>query len=179
MTSPLLADLLAGNARFVQDGWDPADALRLTPPAKRLAVLACMDTRYNVERVLGLQHGDAKIIRNAGNWLDDGALRSLIIAVHLLGVEHIAVMGHTKCGMLNVGRGEYRVARSISARSGIPLHEVMRPEFQRWLGGITDVEEHVRSGMHLLRTHPYMPKELDVFGLVYDNDNGRVRPVAP
>lgn len=178
MTSALLGELLEGNARFVQEAWDPQDAQRLSPPAKRLAVLACMDTRYNVERVLGLQHGDAKIVRNAGNWVDDGALRSLAIAVHLLGVEHIAVMGHTKCGMLLVGQGEYRVARSISAKSGIPLHELMRPEFQRWLGGIADPEAHVRAGVQVLRTHPYMPKELQVFGLIYDNDTGRVRPVG-
>lgn len=173
----LLDELLEGNARFVQQDWDEADAQRLAPPAKRLAILACMDTRYNVERVLGLQHGDAKIIRNAGNWLDDGALRSLVIAVHLLGVRHIAIMGHTKCGMLSVGRGEFRVARSIAEQAGVPLYEVMRPEFQRWLGGITDVEEHVRHGVDLVRRHPYMPKELDVFGLIYDNDTGRVRPV--
>ncbi|MBW3581696.1 MAG: carbonic anhydrase, partial [Euryarchaeota archaeon] len=100
---PLIDDLLDGNARFVEEGWDPEDATLPAPPAKRLAVVACMDTRYNVERVLGLSHGDAKIVRNAGNVVDDGTMRSLIVAVHLLGVEKVAIMGHTKCGMTLVG----------------------------------------------------------------------------
>ena len=173
----LVDDLLEGNSRFVQSGWDPTDAELAAPPAKRLAVVACMDTRYNVERVLGLTHGDAKIIRNAGNFVDDGTLRSLIVAVHLLDVRHVAIMGHTKCGMTLVGRGEFRIARSIHSTTGAPLHEVMRPDFQRWLGGIGDVEENVRRSMSLVRGHPYMPSDLDVFGLVYDNASGKVRLV--
>lgn len=173
----LLDELLKGNERYVQGGWDPADRELSAPPAKSLAVVACMDTRHNVERVLGLEHGDAKIIRNAGGVVDDGALRSLIVAVHFLGVRNIVVMGHSKCGMTQVGRGEFRIARSINAMTGVPLHEVMRPDFQRWLGGFPDVEAQVKESCDLLRNHPYMPKDLHVFGLVYDNDTGRVKPV--
>ena len=170
-------DLLKGNEQYVHHAWEPSDADLTAPPAKRLAVVACMDTRHNVERVLGLQHGDAKIIRNAGNVVDDGTLRSLIVAVHLLGVRSVAVMGHTKCGMTVVGRGEFRIAHSIAERAGVALHEVMRPDFQRWLGGFEDPVENVRTSVQLVKHHPYMPKDLDVFGLVYDNDTGRVRPV--
>jgi carbonic anhydrase len=170
-------ELLAGNARYVREAWEPSDADLVAPPAKRLAVVACMDTRHNVERVLGLQHGDAKIIRNAGNVVDDGTLRSLIVAVHLLGVRTVAVMGHTKCGMTIVGRGEFRIARSIAETADVPLHEVMRPDFQRWLGGFEDPEANVRRSVQLVRRHPYMPRDLDVFGLLYDNDTGRVGPV--
>jgi carbonic anhydrase len=173
--SSLLDELLAGNRHYVAEDWESSDAELAAPPAKRLAVVACMDTRHNVERVLGLKHGDAKIIRNAGNLIDDGTLRSLIVAVHLLEVKHVAVMGHTKCGMTLVGRGEFRIARHISATTGVALHEVMRPDFQRWLGGVADVEQHVREGVTLLRNHPYMPKDLNVFGLVYDNDTGLVK----
>lgn len=176
-TMGLLDELLAGNARFVSSSWNPSDADLDAPPAKRLAVVACMDTRYNVEKVLGLEHGDAKIIRNAGNVVDDGTLRSLIIAVHLLGVEKIAIMGHTKCGMTRVGRGEFRVARSIHTRAGVPLHDVMRPDFQRWLGGFDDPVGHVRRSMDLVRNHPYMPRDLEIFGLVYDNATGLVQAV--
>lgn len=185
---PLIDDLLSGNRQFVKDGWDPGDRELVAPPARRLAVVACMDTRHNVERVLGLAHGDAKIIRNAGNHIDDGTLRSLIVAVHLLDVQHVAVMGHTKCGMTTVGRGQFRIARSIHERAGVPLHEVMRPDFQRWLGGIEEPSEHVRRSLALVRNHPYMPRDLDVFGLLYDNDTGKVtrveetppaRPAAP
>lgn len=173
----LLDELLKGNERFREEAWDPGDRELAAPPAKRLAVVACMDTRYNVERVLGLQHGDAKVIRNAGNRVDDGTLRSLIVAVHLLRVRSIAIMGHTKCGMTMVGRGEFRIAHSINHQTGVPLHEVMRPDFQRWLGGFADVEQHVRESVELVRGHPYMPKDLEVIGLVYDNDSGLVRPV--
>lgn len=171
-------ELLEGNQRYLAEKWDAADAERAAPPTKRLAVVACMDTRYNVERVLGLQHGDAKIIRNAGNMVDDGTLRSLIIAVHLLGVRHIAIMGHTKCGMTLIGRGEFRVANSIAQTTGVPLHEVMRPDFQRWLGGFPDATEHVRTSVDLVKRHPYMPKDLEAFGLLYDNDTGRVSRVV-
>jgi len=173
----LLDELLAGNARYVASGWDPADRALNAPPAKGLAVVACMDTRHNVERVLGLEHGDAKIIRNAGAVVDDGTLRSLIVAVHFFGIRKVAIMGHTKCGMTHVGRGEFRIAHSISANAGVPLHEVMRPDFQRWLGGFPHVEDQVRESCDLLRNHPYMPKDLDVFGLIYDNDSGRVTSI--
>lgn len=173
----LLDELLEGNERFVRDGWDPHDRGLLAPPAKGLVVVACMDTRYNVERVLGLRHGDAKVVRNAGNLVDDGTLRSLLVAVHLLGAQHVAILGHTKCGMTTVGRGEFRIARSIHETTGVPMHEVMRPDFQRWLGGFDSVEENVRRSVALVQRHPYMPPHLDVFGLLYDNETGRVRPI--
>lgn len=170
----LVDQLLEGNSRFVQDRWDPAEGELLAKPAKRLAIVACMDTRYSVERVLGLDHGDAKIIRNAGNLVDDGTLRSLLVAVHLLDVEHVAILGHTKCGMTAVGRGDFTIAHHIHETVGVPLHEVMRPDFQRWLGGFSDVEDNVRRSVEVVQRHPYMPKDLRVFGLVYDNDSGKV-----
>ena len=136
-----------------------------------------MDTRHNVEKVLGLRHGDAKVIRNAGNLLDDGTMRSLVVAVHLLGVRHVAILGNTKCGMTLVGRGEFRIAKSISATTDVPLHEAMKPDFQRWLGGFGDAGENVRRSVDLVRRHPLMPKGLEVLGLLYDNDTGLVRLV--
>lgn len=175
---PIADSLLAGNARFVSDGWDPGDADLPGVPSKKLAVVACMDTRYAVERVLGLEHGDAKIIRNAGNHLDDGSLRSLIVAVHAMGVEHIAIMGHTKCGMTQIGHGDFPVAHHIAKSTDVALHEVMKPDFQRWLGGFEDPEQNVRHSVDLVRHHPYMPATLDVVGLLYDNDTGRVRQVV-
>lgn len=177
--SETLKVLLEGNSRYVAQDWDPHDRELASPPALRLAVVACMDTRHNVEKVLGLKNGDAKVIRNAGNLLDDGALRSLVVAVHLLGVRRIAILGHTKCGMTLVGRGEFRIAKSIAASTDIPLHEAMQPDFQRWLGGFGDPEENVRRGIDLLENHPALPKDLEVIGLIYDNETGQVRAVAP
>lgn len=173
----LIDELIAGNERFVKTGWQANDRELAGPPAKSLAVLACMDTRYNVENVLGLNHGDAKIIRTAGNIIDDGTLRSLIIAVHRLGVENVAILGHTKCTMTVVGRGEFRIAKSIAEKAGVPLHEVMRPDFQRWLGGFDDPVGNVQRSCDMLRNHPYFPRALNVFGLMYDNETGRVRPI--
>ena len=164
---------------YAKQEWDPADRELAAPPTLKLAIVACMDTRHSVEKVLGLRHGDAKIIRNAGNLLDDGTLRSLIVCVHRLGVKHVAILGHTKCGMTLVGRGEFRIAKSIAATTDVPLHEVMRPDFQRWLGGFEDVEDNVRRGVQLIRKHPLMPRDLEVLGLVYDNDTGIVRPLTP
>lgn len=177
--SQVLDTLLEGNRRYVSSEWDPNDRELASPPALRLAVVACMDTRHNVEKVLGLKHGDAKVIRNAGNLIDDGTLRSLVVAVHLLGVRSIAILGHNKCGMTLVGRGEFRIAKSIAATTEIPLHEAMQPDFQRWLGGFGDAEENVRRGIDLLENHPALPRDLEVIGLIYDNDTGQVRPVAP
>jgi carbonic anhydrase len=173
----LLATLLAGNQRYVATEWDPADNGLAAPPAMRLAVVACMDTRHNVEKVLGLRHGDAKVIRNAGNLLDDSTLRSLVVAVHLLGVRTVAILGHTKCGMTLVGRGEFRIAKSIAATTQVPLHEAMRPDFQRWLGGFADPAENVRRSAQMVQSHPLMPTGLNVLGLLYDNDTGQVHPV--
>ena len=178
MDRPILDRLLEGNASYVRTEWAPTDSGLTAPPALRLAVVACMDTRHNVEKVLGLNHGDAKVIRNAGNLVDDGTLRSLIVAVHLLGVRTVAILGHSKCGMTLVGRGEFRIAKGIAATTSVPLHDVMRPDFQRWLGGFGDARENVRLGVELLRRHPLMPKDIEVLGLMYDNDTGKVEPVV-
>lgn len=79
--------------------------------------------------------------------------------------------------MMLVGRGGFRIAESIAATTGVSLNEVMRPDFQRWLGGFADVEENVRRSVGLLRNHPYLPDTVDVIGLLYDNESGVVRSV--
>ena len=177
MADSILDKLLAGNQSYIANDWDAADRELAAPPALKLAVVGCMDTRHNIEKVLGLKHGDAKVIRNAGAIMDDGTLRSLVVAVHLLGVRTVVFVGHTKCGMTLVGRGEFRIAHSIGTNTKMPLHEAMRPDFQRWLGGFPDVEENVRRSVQLVRQHPAMPADLQVIGLIYDNDTGRVRPI--
>lgn len=176
---PWLDILVEGNQQYVKQDWDPADRALAAPPTLGLAVVACMDTRHNVEKVLGLRHGDAKVIRNAGNLVDDGTLRSLVVAVHLLGVRRIAILGHTKCGMTLVGHGEFRIAHSIAETTAVPLNEAMRPDFQRWLGGFSDPEENVRRSVDLVRQHPLLPAALEVVGLLYDNETGRIRVVSP
>ncbi len=175
--SQLRDALIAGNAQFVAEGWDQTDSDLEGRPRRALAVVACMDTRYNVEKVLGLEHGDAKIIRNAGNVVDDGTLRSLLVAVHAMGVRHICIMGHTKCGMTQIGHPNFPIAHGIAATTETPYHEAMRPDFQRWLGGFKDTKRHLQASLQLVASHPLLPKDLEVFGLLYDNDTGLVQPV--
>lgn len=175
--SDALDALLAGNKRFVDEAWDPADAERPGIPGRGLAVVACMDTRYTVENVLGLEHGDAKIIRNAGNRIDDAAIRSLVVAVHGMGVRHIAILGHTKCGMTALGAPDYPVAHAVAEVTDLPLEEAKGEAFQDWLGVFDDPEQNIRDGIQAIREDPLMPDDLDLFGLLYDNDTGRVRIV--
>ncbi len=175
--SDALDALLAGNKRFVDDAWDPADADLAGIPGRRLAVVACMDTRYTVETVLGLEHGDAKIIRNAGNRIDDAAIRSLVVAVHGMGVQHIAILGHTKCGMTALGAPDYPVAHAVADATELPLEEAKGEAFQDWLGVFDDPEQNVRDSVQAVHEDPLMPGGLDVFGLLYDNDTGRVQVV--
>src|SRR5438105_4631533 len=89
----------------------------LLQPPRKLAVVACMDYRISIERVLGLKHGDANIIRNAGGIITEDALRSLIISHHLLGVQEVMIINHTKCGMLTVN--EKDILKRLHELSGL------------------------------------------------------------
>ncbi|MGB1585675.1 MAG: beta-class carbonic anhydrase [Thermoplasmatota archaeon] len=165
--------LLEGNAAYVANR-DPAEATMGATPRLGLAVVACMDTRNAVEQVLGLKHGDAKIIRNAGNRVSDDALRSLVVAVHLLGARKIAVMGHTKCGMTLIGQGDTTIEASVAEHTDAEIAD----DFHGWLGGFEDSATHVKDGVERVRNHPLMPADVEVFGLLFDNETGRVTKVA-
>src|SRR6186713_1640934 len=106
-------DLLANNAEYAASFSGPLPL----PPAKGVAVLACMDARLDVYRLLGLHEGDAHVIRNAGGVVTDDAIRSLTISQRLLGTEEIILIHHTDCGMLTFGDDEFR--RSIQDDTGI------------------------------------------------------------
>jgi carbonic anhydrase len=165
-------DLIEGNRAFA-DGFDESEATMPAPPAKKLAVVACMDSRHSICKVLGLHHGDAKIIRNAGNHVSDDAIRSLVVGAHYLGVENVAVMGHTKCGMTSPDAGG-AIMKSLREQG---VDEANLEGVGEWLGGFPDVVEQVRAGMAKVRNHPLLPRNLNVVGFVYDNDTGRIVPV--
>jgi carbonic anhydrase len=141
------------------------------PPARRLAVIACMDARMSIEAMLGLKTGDAHIIRNAGGIVSDDALRSLIISHHLLGTSEFMIINHTDCGMMGFRDDELR-SRLQEETGGYPL----APE--RFYA-FTDVEENVRMQMRKLRLHPWIPKSIPVRGFVYDVSTGRLNEVLP
>jgi len=141
----------------------------LTPrPARRLAVLTCMDTRLSI-RTLGLKTGDAHIIRNAGGIVTEDSLRSLIVSHYLLGTEEIMVINHTDCGLMHASEQELRTR--IQNRTGTAA---VSPAF---FYAFQNIEENVRHQLQKLRTHPWIPQSVAVRGFVYDVTTGLLREI--
>src|SRR6058998_273636 len=137
------------------------------PPAKHVAVLACMDARLDVHKILGLQEGDAHIIRNAGGAATDDAIRSLAISQRLLGTREIILIHHTDCGMLTFTDDE--VKAQIKADTGI------RPPFA--LEAFPDVDDDVRQSIQRITTSPFIPHK-SVRGFIYEVEKGTLREVT-
>jgi carbonic anhydrase len=134
------------------------------PPGRRFAVVTCMDARLDPARFLGLEIGDAHVIRNAGGLVNDETIRSLVISHHLLGTEEALVVGHTDCGMLTFTNEE--------------LHEKLGPEAEGFdFQPFPDVAERVRQSVETVRNHPLLPDSFGATGFVYDVRSGRIAPV--
>ena len=138
------------------------------PPGRKVAVLACMDARLDPARVLGLEEGDAHVIRNAGGVASDDALRSLAISQHLLGTEEIVLIHHTDCGMLTFTDEDF--AQKMEAETG------KRPEWRTL--SCTDLDEDVRKTLERIRESPFIPRTDTVRGFVYEVETGRLREVS-
>ena len=138
------------------------------PPGRKVAVLACMDARLDPARVLGLEEGDAHVIRNAGGVVTDDALRSLAISQHELGTEEIVLLHHTKCGMQTFTDDEF--AEKLERETG------SRPEWRAH--AFADLEQDVRDSIETIRSSPFIPRTDRVRGFVYDVDTGRLREVG-
>ena len=138
------------------------------PPAKKVAVVACMDARINPYGLLGLQEGDAHIIRNAGGVVTDDAIRSLVISQRLLGTEEIVLIHHTDCGMLTFT--DDQVKAQIQQDTGL------KPAFA--LEAFTDLEEDVRQSVARIVANPFIPNKTSVRGFVYEVESGRLRSVS-
>jgi carbonic anhydrase len=161
-----VTDELLGNAEQYAAGFDKGE-LPL-PPARKVAVLACMDARLNPYGLLGLQEGDAHVIRNAGGVVTDDEIRSLAISQRLLGTEEIILIHHTDCGMLTFTDDEFK--RSIQDEVGI------KPE---WAAeSFTDLEEDVRQSIGRIQASPFIPHKDSVRGFVYDVHTGALREVV-
>lgn len=137
------------------------------PPARHLAVIACMDARLNVPDALSLRAGDAHIIRNAGGLATDDAIRSLVISQQLLGTDEVVVIGHTDCGMLTFN--DRAVREDLAAKTGSTVDLPLLP--------FSNLEQSVRAQVERVRHHPWT-KDVPVHGLVYDVQTGRLREVA-
>lgn len=155
-------------------------------PAKRLAVLSCMDTRLTelLPAALGLKNGDAKIIKNAGGVVIspfDSAIRSLVVAIYELGVDSIMVVAHSNCGACHMSYDHFHhlmVQRGISEQT---LATVGRcgVDLDSWLEGFKDTPQSVRRTVELIRTHPLIPGDVVVRGFIIDSVTGELTEVLP
>jgi carbonic anhydrase len=160
-----VTDELLENAREYAEAFDKGE-LPL-PPGRRVAVLACMDARLNPYGLLGLQEGDAHVIRNAGGVVTDDEIRSLSISQRLLGTEEIVLIHHTDCGMLTFTDDEFK--RSVQEETGI------KPE---WAAeAFPDLDEDVRQSIARIQASPFIPNKDSVRGFVYDVHTGALREV--
>jgi carbonic anhydrase len=159
-------DDLLQNAREYAASFDKAE-LPL-PPARKVAVLACMDARLVPSRILGLQEGDAHVIRNAGGVVTDDAIRSLAISQRLLGTQEIVLLHHTDCGMLTFSDDEFK--RSIQDETGI------KPTWA--VEAFGDLDEDVRQSIARIEASPFIPNKGSVRGFVYDVHSGEVREIS-
>ncbi len=157
-------EFLAANRRYAQD-FDKGD--KALPPAKRVAVVACMDARIETGRLLGLEEGDAHVIRNAGGVVTDDVIRSLAISQRLLGTTEIVLIHHTDCGMLTFS--DDAVKADIERETGL------RPPFA--LEAFSDLEDDVRQSIRRIEASPYIPNRDKVRGFVYDVTSGRLNEV--
>lgn len=135
------------------------------PPSRKLAVLACMDARLTVEEFLGLGTGDSHIIRNAGGIATDDAIRSLIISHELLGTQEFLVINHTDCGMLTFTDEELqkKLADKYKADvSGLKFHS------------FPNLEQNVRNQVDRIKSTPFLPKDIPVYGFTYDVRTGKL-----
>jgi carbonic anhydrase len=138
------------------------------PPAKGVAVVACMDARLDVVSLLGLEVGDAHIIRNAGGVVTDDEIRSLAISQRLLGTTEVVLIHHTDCGMLTFTDDEFK--RQIQDDTGI------KPE---WAAeAFSDLDEDVRQSIARVKASPFLPNKDSVRGFVYEVESGRLREVT-
>ncbi|MDQ3647431.1 MAG: carbonic anhydrase [Actinomycetota bacterium] len=158
-------ELLSNNERYAES-FDKG-GLPL-PPAKKLAVVTCMDARVSPYVMLGLNEGDAHVIRNAGGVVTDDEVRSLAISQRLLGTEEIMVIHHTDCGMLTFSDDDFR--RQIQEDTGV------KPE---WAAeSFPELDEDVRQSVARIKASPFIPHTDAVRGFVYDVETGALREVS-
>ena len=138
------------------------------PPAKKVAVVACMDARIETGRLLGLEEGDAHVIRNAGGVATDDVIRSLAISQRLLGTTEIVMIHHTDCGMLTF--------KDDALKAQIEEDTGLRPPFA--LEAFADLEDDVRQSVRRIKASPFVPNKDNIRGFVYDVETGRLNEIV-
>ena len=139
------------------------------PPARQVAVLTCMDARLHPEKFLGLEVGDAHMIRNAGGRASDDAIRSLVISQQLLGTNEVVVIHHTDCGMLTFSNAD--LASKLQKELGVDVgdHDFLP---------FPDLEQSVRDDVKTLRSSPLIPSGVAISGAIYDVRTGELRTIV-
>jgi carbonic anhydrase len=157
-------ELLTHNARYTETFSGPLPM----PPAKQVAVLACMDARLDVHRILGLNEGEAHVIRNAGGVVTDDAIRSLAISQRLLGTQEIILIHHTDCGMLTFTDDGFK--KSIQDDTGIK--PTWSPE------SFPDLGDDVRQSIARIKASPFVPHKDSLRGFIFDVATGKLNEVS-
>ena len=157
-------DVLRSNARYAE-GFDKAGLT--APPALNMAVVACMDARLDTHKLLGIQEGDAHVIRNAGGVVTDDVIRSLVISQRLLGTREVVLIHHTDCGMMTF--------RDDDVKDDIQADTGLRPSFAMEAFG--DLEGDVRQSIARIQSSPFIPAKDQIRGFVYDCATGRLNEV--
>ena len=159
------SDLFEANAEFVK-GFKSQE---LTGEARRgLAIITCMDSRIDPLRIVGMQPGDAKILRNAGARVTEDVLRTLVLATHLLNVKRVLVMPHTDCRMASGTEDE--IHATIKERSGVDTRSIE-------IRTVKDQVAALNADLIRIKTFPLLPTELSVVGGIYDVKSGRLNPL--
>jgi carbonic anhydrase len=180
----IVDEVLAANATYVA-GFGDKGKLAM-PPARRFAILTCMDARLDPARFAGLREGDAHVIRNAGGRASDDAIRSLVISHKLLATQEWFVIHHTDCGMVTFTDDVMRRLLSENLRTAShdgtawrnsgPGPGSSEAEFFNWLT-IGDLAQSVRDDVHRIQSHPLVAKDIPVYGYIYDVKTGRLQKV--
>lgn len=183
--SKIVDEIVTANAAYARDFGRKSELPM--PPARRFAILTCMDARLDPAKYAGLAEGDAHVIRNAGGRASDDAIRSLIISHKLLGTHEWFVIHHTNCGMELFSNGVMAdlLAESLDTASltDTGWHNEDRRggssegRFVNWLT-ITDQAASVCDDVRRIRSHPLVPREVPIYGYIYDVRNGRLREVS-
>lgn len=179
----VIDEIVAYNKDFVASkGFEPYVTDKY--PNKRLAIVTCMDTRLTklLPAALGLENGDAKIIKNAGGVIAspfDSTMRSLLVAIYELGVRHVMVIGHTNCGAQHMNAPDMIAAmrKAGVAQGDIDLMRYCGVDFERWLAGFGDGEQSVRNSMAAIRENPLITDAVEVRGFIIDSVTGALQPV--
>jgi len=176
----MIKEILAYNEAFVaSESYKAFETDKF--PEKKIAIVSCMDTRLIelLPAALGIKNGDAKFIKNAGGIISHpfgSAMRSLLIGIYELNIEEIFVIGHTDCGARMTDSAsivEKMTSRGIRVES-IDMIKYYGVDFKQWLGGFQDLEQSILDSVEMIRNHPLVPREIQIYGMIIDSQTGKL-----